>query len=215
MNAMRLMLPMDKPAKDCQGCCLPDETKASAQILSFQLADKLLRHYSGSWEIAQDELNIFLEGLELPLRFELNTGTLAYGSLQKPILMRYNTEIGLAGLKEEIISDFGLPKTESQEFMDPIFRLFVNLIEIFHARCGLKIRNVENEGEKVVWEIYLTENGPHGWIRSDGIAKNAKGEEVDIKVWFSQRPEKIAGYVFGFNSFCKNYKSPLKNFNQL
>lgn len=210
MNAMRLMLPMDKPVKDCQGCCLPDEMKASAQILSFQLADKLLRHYSGSWEITQDDLQISLAGVEFPLRFELNSGILVYGSLKASILMHYHVDKGLAGLKEEIISDFDLPLTEDKEYEDPIFRLFVKLIEIFHARCGLRIRAVENADEKTVWEIYLSENGPHGWISSDGIVKNAQGEQVDIKVWFSLRPEKIAGYVFGFNSFCKNYKSPIK-----
>lgn len=210
MNAMRLMLSMDKPAKDCQGCCLPDETKASAHILSFQLAEKLLRHYSGDWEISREELRISLKGLEFPLRFELDTGILVYGSLQTSILMRYNAEAGLADLKEEIISDLNLPSIENQEFEDPIFRLFVKLTEIFHARCGLKIRPSEKTDEKAGWEIYLSENGPHGWISREGIAENAQGEQVDIKLWFSLRPEKIAGYVFGFNSFCKNYKSPMK-----
>lgn len=67
MNAMRLMLPMDKPAKDCQGCCLPDETKASAHILSFQLADKLLRHYSGSWELVGKNCGFLCKDWNSPL----------------------------------------------------------------------------------------------------------------------------------------------------
>lgn len=142
----------------------------------------------------------------------MNSGILVYGSLKTSILIHYHVDKGLTELKEEIISDLGLPLTENKEYEDPIFRLFVKLIEIFHARCGLKIKTIENTDEETVWEIYLSETGPHGWISSDGIAKNAQGEQVDIKLWFSLRPEKIAGYVFGFNSFCKNYKSPLKMF---
>lgn len=209
MLAMRLMLPMDNPSKECQKCREHDEAKVSAQILSFQLADHLLRRYSGTWEIGQGDLQIHLQGVDFPLRFELDTGVLEYGTVRTQILVHYTTDKGLARLAEELIENVALPCTEEKEFQDPMFRVFVKLIEIFHARCGLTIKSVQKDGETAGWEIFLCEDGPRGWISSEGIAENHLGERVDIKTWFNLRPEKLAGYVFGFNSFCKNYSSPV------
>lgn len=213
MNAMRLTLPTYNPLKECQGCSLRDETKVSAQILSFQLADQLLRRYSGTWKLTRGELHIHLKGLDFPLSFELGTGALAYGSLRTQVIARYTPDLGVAHLAGELVQDLALPSpsfSENHGFQDPLFALFVKLIEIFHARCGLDIVPVEKDKETVGWEIFLCEDGPRGWISTEGIAENRFGERADIKEWFNLRPEKLATYVFGFNKFCKNYPSPFR-----
>ncbi|HVJ50773.1 hypothetical protein [Desulfitobacterium sp.] len=210
MQAMRLMIPMDNLVKDCQGCREKDEAKVSTQILSFELADRLLRRYSGTWRITQEELEIHLCGVDFPLRFELAEGVLTYSIVRTHLLSRYDANKGVARLEEELIEDLALPYLEDKGIQDPLFQMLVKLIEIFHARCGLNIRSIEMDQETTGWEIFLCEDGPHGWISREGIAKNQFGEQVDLKTWFNLRPEKLASYVFGFNSFCKNYANPLK-----
>jgi hypothetical protein len=210
MNAMRLTLPTYNPMKECQGCTLRDENKVAAHILSFQLAEHLLKRFSGSWKLTKGELKINLEGNEQPLCFDLNTGTLAYGSVRTSITARYSVEKGIALLSEEVSNNLALSVVEHKAFTDSLFSLFVKLIEIFHARCGLNILPVEKDHCLVGWELCLCEDGPRGWISSEGIAENRFGERADIKEWFALRPEKMASYVFGFNKFCGNYPSPFK-----
>lgn len=210
MNAMRLTLATYNPVKECQGCTLRDENKVAAHILSFQLAELLLKRYSGTWKLTKGELKLHLEGVEQPINFELNTGTIAYGSLRTSIVARYSAEKGLAQLGEDISKDFALPAAEFKGFDDVLFMLFVKLMEIFHARCGLNILPIEKEHQLVGWELCLCDEGPRGWISTEGIVENRFGERADVKDWLTLRPEKMATYVFGFNQFCRNYPSPFK-----
>ncbi|NMA69959.1 MAG: hypothetical protein GX958_11150 [Desulfitobacterium sp.] len=209
MNAMRLTVPSYNPAKQCEGCRNVDETKVAAQILSYQLAHMLLKSYGGTWEIKKDELLLQLDGVEAPLLFELNCGTLRHKTLRASIVSRYSVEKGISSLTKEIIHDFALPQKKDGEFVDPLFRLFVKLIEIFHARCGLKIAQVENKEGTLAWELVLADQKLKGWISSEGIAENRFGQSVNIHQWDHLRPEKRAAYVFGFYCFCDNYPSPI------
>lgn len=210
MNAMRLTLPVYNPVKECQGCTLRDENKVAAHILSFQLAELLLKRFTGTWQLTGGELKLRLAGVEQPLCFDLNTGTLGYGTLRASIVARYSVKKGLATLANEISQNFALPSSEDKEFNDSLFSLFVKLIEIFHARCGLNILPVEKDNQLVGWELSLSDEGQQGWINTVGIAENRFGERTDIREWYTLRPEKMAAYVFGFNQFCKNFKSPIK-----
>ena len=210
MNAMRLTLPSYNPTKECQGCTLRDENKVAAHILSFQLAELLLKRFSGTWQLTNGELKLRLTGVEQPLCFELNTGTLGYGTLRASIGARYSVEKGIAALADEISQDFVFPSTVDKGYKDSLFGLFVKLVEIFHARCGLNILPVEKDNQLLGWELSLCEEGPRGWINTEGIAENRFGERADIKEWYTLRPEKMATYVFGFNRFCRNYPSPFK-----
>lgn len=209
MNAIRLNLNYNF-VKECKDCSLTDETEISAKILSFQLADCLLRRYSGKWELTGEELQINLNGVNLPLHFDLNTGLLSYGLFRIQIVDRYTSKKGLNYLTNELIQVLDLPVPKGSDFYDPLFSLFVKLIEIFHARCELKIIPIRKTDKMSGWEIFLCEKGPRGWINIEGIAENRFGEKADIKEWYSLRPEKLAAYVFGFYKFCKNYKSPLE-----
>lgn len=210
MDAMRLMIPMDNPLKECHSCKVEDEVKVSARILTFQLAHQLLRRYSGTWKITQGGLELQLKGVDFPFYFEFDTGVIAYGGVRTSILSHYDVDHGVVQLAEELIENLALPYSEEKGFQDPMFQMFVKLIEIFYARCGLNIRARETEQGTIGWEVFLCEDGPHGWISREGIAENSDGERVDIKRWYNLRPEKLATYVFGFNAFCKNYVSPLK-----
>lgn len=210
MNAMRLTLQAYNPVKECQGCTLRDENKVAAYILSFQLAELLLKGFTGTWQLTSGELKLRLAGVEQPLCFELNTGTLGYGTLRTSIVARYSVEKGLVTLVKEISQDFGLPSSEEKGFNDSLFGLFVKLVEIFHARCGLNILPVEKDSQLVGWELSLSDEGQRGWINTEGIAENRFGEKVDIREWYTLRPEKMATYVFGFNKFCRNFPSPVK-----
>lgn len=209
MNAMRLTLPSYNPVKQCQGCTQHDENKVAAQILSYQLANFFIKNYSGSWQIKKDEILLQLEGVEQPLYFELNTGTLRYKTLRASIVSRYSVERGLKQLAEDIVQDFAIP-TSHGEFEDPLFGLFVKLIEIFHARCGLKIAQCEKGQTLAGWELTLGDEKLRGWISADKVAENRFGERYNIGEWFGLRPEKMAAYVFGFYRFCENYSSPIK-----
>lgn len=213
MNAMRLNFNYNS-VKQCQNCNrqynLTEETEISVRIISFQLADRLLHRYSGNWELIGDELQINLKYVNLPLHFDLNKGILSYGNLRTQILAQYTLDKRLDYLIDELIQVLDLPAPKGSNFNDPLFSLMVKLIEIFHARCGLNIIPIRQNEETKGWEISFSEKGPRGWINIDGIAENRFGEKMDIKEWYNLRPEKFAAYVFGFNRFCKHYKSPLE-----
>jgi hypothetical protein len=210
MNAMRLTSPSYNPVRECPGCQSRDEDKVQAHILSFQLAEYFLNRYSGTWQLGKDELKVQLAEVEHPLYFDLNTGTLAYQTLRTPVTARYSVKAGLEKLAEEITQDFKLPSGEGRGDSDTLFGLFVKLIEIFHARCGLTIQPVEKDHRLMGWELCLCEDGPRGWISTEGIVENRSGQRADIKEWYVLRPEKMAAYVFGFNQFCEYYPSPYK-----
>lgn len=212
MSAMRLPLTNYNPVKLCQGCIQHDETKVAAQILSYQLAYHLLKRYSGTWQVKKDEILLQLEGTAHPLHFELNTGVLRYKTVRTSIVSRYSVERGLNELAEEISKDFALPDSRG-EFQDPLMGLFVKLIEIYHARCGLRIVQCEKGQSLAGWELALGDETLRGWISSDGVMENRFGERYDLQDWFALRPEKMAAYVFGFYRFCKNYPSPIRHIN--
>lgn len=210
MNAMRLTVTSYNPAKQCQGCLHVDETKVAAHILSYQLAYMLLKRYGGTWKVIKEEIILHLDDIEKPLLFELNNGTLRYKTLRASIVSRYSVEKGIQYLTEEIIHDFALPQGKEGEFVDPLFSLFVKLIEIFHARCGLKIAQMEKGDGFLGWQLTLGDEELKGWVNPEGMVKNRFGESSDIHQWDHLRPEKKAAYVFGFCRFCDNYPSPVK-----
>ena len=215
MNAMRFTLTSYNPVKQCQGCSQHDENKVSAQILSYQLAYNLLTRYGGTWQVKKDEIFLELENVDHPIYFELNSGTLRYKTLRASIVSRYSVESGLNRLAEDMVKDLGLPSSH-KEAQDPLFALFVKLIEIFHARCGLKITQCEKgkceKGNSIAgWELTLGDENLYGWISSKGVVENRFGEQYNLKEWFSLRSEKMATYVFGFLKFCENYPSPIKS----
>ncbi|MEL1133889.1 hypothetical protein AAC978_01800 [Desulfitobacterium sp. THU1] len=208
MNAMRLTVPSYNPVKQCQGCSQQDENKVAAQILSYQLAHLFLKRYSGTWQIKKDEILLKLESFEQPLQFELNTGTIRYKTLRASLISRYSVEKGLSCLADDIAQDFAFPMS-SAETKDDLFGLFVKLIEIYHARCGLKIVQCEKGNNLLGWELILGDEKLRGWISSEFVAENRFGERMNILEWFKLRPEKMAGYVFGFQRFCENYPTPV------
>ena len=210
MIAMRVGLSNYNPVKECRGCVLRDENMVNANILSFQLAHLLLTKFPGTWEIDHGELTLNLEGFEKSLSFDLNTGTLAYGTLRTSFLSRYSPETGLKELYDQIIRDFGITTKETNVQPDDIFALLVKLTEIYHARCGLYFRTIKQDDQTQGWEMLLCQEGLKGKIDKDGVVENRFGEKVDIKEWANLRPEKRAAYVFGFNHFCKHYPNPLK-----
>ncbi|MDA8228140.1 MAG: hypothetical protein M0T74_10695 [Desulfitobacterium hafniense] len=212
---MRLNIPTYNPVKECTGCITRDESVVSGYILSFQLADQFLSLYGGSWKLSKNEIKLTLEGVTLPLAFDLSNATLSIGTLTTQILSRYSAEKGLTKMIGELISDLNLPTPSFKRDVDPLFTVFVKMIEIFHARCGLNILPVEGESGLKGWELCLCKEGPRGWISQDGIAENRFGERADITSWYSLRPEKTATYLFGFNRFCKNFASPFKTLESL
>ncbi|NLI93425.1 MAG: hypothetical protein GX434_14955 [Peptococcaceae bacterium] len=194
-------------ARDCMGSGVRDEKQISTYILSFQIADQFLRRFEGNWKFTQSEIILNLNSLANPLMIEFHTGTINYGTLTTRFYHRYSPEKGVSGLVEELCSDLAIPGREAKRNTNFLFNVFVKLVEIFHARCDLRIAPGKAEGE---WEIHLSEQGPVGWISEDGIAENRFGEKIDICQWETLRPEKTATYIFGFNRFCKHFQCPMK-----
>ena len=134
---------------------------------------------------------------------------MTYGTITTQLTQRYSPEKGTRLLAEEICQNLGLSVSDQLTESDYLFTLFVKLVEIFHARCGLQIYTVESQNGEDRWEIALCDEGSKGWLGRHGLAYNRFGEQIDIKEWSILRPEKIATYVFGFNRFCGHYPSPL------
>lgn len=194
-------------AKDCMGCGYRDEKQISTYILSFQIAEQLLKRFQGQWKITGDEIVLSLENLSHPLSIDLSSGTIQYGTLRTRFFHRYAPIKGVSGLVDELCSDLVLPMGEPKNNTEFLFKVFVKLVEIFHARCDLRIAPGKTDGE---WEIRLNQNGPSGWVGEDRIAENRFGEKIDISQWENLRTEKAATYIFGFNRFCKNFQCPMK-----
>ena len=205
---MRLALPLDNPAKECISCKVTDENYISGYILSFQVADQLLRCYPGSWEIWPSQLTLQIEGIEEALEFNLGTGSLNKGTFVIQLVPRYSPDKRLSILAGEIAHDLGLPPMTKGD-SDSKFQLLVKLVEIFHARCGLHISPVLfNQEELLELRLCQEGGGPQGWISKENMAINRFGESVDIKKWSDLRLEKQATNLFGFQRFCSHYPNP-------
>lgn len=194
-------------ARECTGCGIREEKQVSTYILSFQIADQLFNTFGGKWDITTNEIVLHLDTLSYPLTIDLYSGTINYGTVTARFYNRYSAQKGVAGLVKELCTDLGIQLKESNRNNEFLFEVFVKLVEIFHARCDLRIIPGKAEGE---WEIRLNGQGPSGWIGEDQIAENRFGEKVDISQWENLRPEKAATYIFGFNRFCKNFQCPMK-----
>jgi len=206
---MRLALPTYNPVKECKSCTTRDESAIAARILSFQLADRLLRGLPGQWRIGENELILQPLVANRQIKLDLTTGTVHYGSVATQVVPRYSPHKGIGSLTDEVWSDLALPAASPNEEIDQVFTLFLKLTEIFHARCGLTILPYDSRNGRETWEIRLGDSGLQGWVRRDLTAQNRFGEVVDLRQWAGLRPEKMATYLFGFNRFCKNYPSPV------
>lgn len=207
---MRLALATYNPVKECKNCSMRDENLVSAHILSFQTAAQLLQRFGGSWNTDGEGIELHLAGIENSLQFDLATGTVRNGTVMTQLGPRYTPDKGILALTDELCADLALPKTEGGVPLDPVFTLFLKLVEIFHARCGLRIIRVDSANGLGTWELRLEADGLSGWIGSDGYAHNRFGESIDLNIWQNLRPEKAATYIFGFNQFCRHYPNPLQ-----
>ncbi|KUO60399.1 MAG: hypothetical protein APF84_17020 [Gracilibacter sp. BRH_c7a] len=206
---LRIMSMSYNEARECSGCSLRDEKQVSTHILSFQIAGHLLKQHQGSWNITEKELILKLKGFTNPVAIDIMSGTITYGTVTMPFYSRYSPEKGVKVLVDEICEDLAIPCRDDSDSNNSnfLFNAFVKLVEIFHARCDLRIIPSKTEGE---WEIRLSQDGPSGWIGEDNIAENRFGEKIDISQWKNIRPEKLATYIFGFNRFCKHFQCPMK-----
>lgn len=191
---------------DCTGCAFRDEKQISTYILSFQIAETLLNRLQGNWHIYRDQIILTFAELDNQLTIDHSSGIINYGSLSTTFYHRYNPVKGISVLVEDICSDLAIPFQEKVQENVFLFSLFVKLVEIFHARCNLQIKTGNTEGK---WELRLSD-GASGWINREGIAENRFGEKFDTAQWQKLRIEKAALYLFGFNSFCKNFQCPMK-----
>ena len=208
---MRLALAPYNVIKECKACGERNEESVASYILCFQVANYFLTAYVGEWEMEETGVSVKLKDLNDPLVFEFESGTVLYKTLVCQLYSRYSPDQGIRGLAEGICRDFELMlDTSSHGYYDPMFNLFVKLIEIFHARCGLCIKKTSNTEGHEVWELSLGQPGTEGWIYRDGSAVNRFGEKVQIEQWFNLRPEKMATNLFGFNRYCRHYPSPVK-----
>ena len=193
--------------RECRGRSVRDEKQISTYILSFQIAEKLLRIYQGGWKISGNGIILKLDGLTQDLVIDMESGVISYGTVPIPFMNRYSPAKGVMALAQELSSDLNLPSKEDVSDLDFLFKVFVKLVEVFHARCDLRILPGNADGE---WEIRLGEEGPSGWLSTDFIAENRFGEKMEISVWENLRAEKVATYLFGFNRFCKNFQCPMR-----
>lgn len=206
---MRVPLPAYNHVKECNSCVQQEEKEVSAYILAYQVANQLIRNYSGTMTMDPNTLVINLSPLEGSLTINLQSGQLSYQSLSISLQQHYASGKRLAEIVADIQDNLDLPKGNPTS-EDKLYSLLIKLVEIYHARCGLQIVTLENSEGRTTWELRLSEQGPRGWIYSDGTAKNRFGEVLELKDWDHLRPEKLAAYVFGFNRYCSNYPSPLK-----
>lgn len=206
---MRLPLPNYNPVKECKFCLQQDENEVSAHILAYQVANQLIKSYSGTMIMDPGSLIISLSPLQEQLTINLQSGQLSYQSLSISLPQHYASRKGLALIVTEIKEYLALPEANPASDYE-IYGLLTKLVEIYHARCGLQIITLENSEGNTTWELRLSEQGPPGWIYSNGTVRNRFGEVIELKDWQDLRPEKMATYVFGFNRYCSNYPSPLK-----
>ncbi len=211
MGVFRLRIALDvNPVKECQSCTQRDEREVSAHILAYQIAHQLLSSVPGQIQVDGSRLILNLQEHD-PLHFDLRSGSLHARNLNIPLEQRYRNEKSLEELARQIKEEIQITPLDTKHQIDPLATLIVKLIEIYHARCGLHISSVQCQENRTIWEVKLHENGPSGWIQSDGVLRNRFGEEVNMSEWMHLRPEKLAMYVFGFNRFCRHFPSPVKS----
>lgn len=204
---MRIATLTYNEAKDCTGSGYREEKETSTYILSFEIAEQLLKNFGGQWKITNNEIVLNLQGLSHPLSIDFSNGLINYGTVMTRFYHRYSPVKGVTALVRELCLDMAIPFNEQQYHPDFLFKVLVKLVEIFHARCDLRIRPGKSEGQ---WEIYLAQNELSGWVGLNNIAENRLGQKVDLSKWQSLRTEKAATYLFGFNRFCKNFECPMK-----
>ncbi|MDA8227681.1 MAG: hypothetical protein M0T74_08250 [Desulfitobacterium hafniense] len=211
---MRIAAPAYNPVKECKSCKGRDESMVSSHILAFQVANEMFKLAKTYPLVEREFLLLELEKADNTLRFDLLKGDLSYGSVSFPLMDKYSPETGVERLIQEVLSKLELttiyPLRYSNEIRESryIFSILAKLIEVFHARCGLHIITLGRNEDHVIWELSLCEEGPKGWINSNGIAKNRFGDEINIRQWATLRPEKVATNIFGFNKFCSHYSLP-------
>lgn len=210
MGVLRLRVALVvNPVKECQSCTQRDEREVSAHILSYQIAHELLSSVPGQIQVDGSRLILNLQSHD-PLHFDLRSGSLQAKNLNIPFEQRYHKDKRLDELIKQLKEEIQISPADMDYQIDPLTTLLVKLIEIYHARCGLHVSSVQSHEDKFLWEIKLHEDGPSGWIQSDGVIKNRFGEEMKLTDWAHLRPEKLAMYVFGFNRFCRHFPSPVK-----
>lgn len=194
-------------ASECMGCAFRDEKQISTYILSFQIADQLLRQHRGTWKITESGIELYLDGMNNAVTIDIHSGIVKHGTVNAPFFNRYDAGHGVKGLVAELCSDLAVPAGSADHKPAYLFGLFVKLVEIFHARCDLRIVPGKASGE---WTIVLGHDSLEGYIGEDGIAENRFGQKADIFQWQNLRPEKAAAYVFSFNRFCDNVQCSMK-----
>ncbi|NMA68545.1 MAG: hypothetical protein GX958_03905, partial [Desulfitobacterium sp.] len=158
---MRVALSVLNPVKDCQCSVMRDENEVSAHILAYQIAYHLLSSISGHIQIDDSRLTLNLEEYG-SLHFDFQSGFLYGQKLKIPFSESYLEEKGLNELIKGIKEELRITSVDKLHEVDPITTLLVKLIEIYHARCGLKIYTRENEDGQPIWEINLHDGGPSG-----------------------------------------------------
>lgn len=211
MGVLRLRVALVvNPVKECQSCTQRNEREVSSHILSYQIAHELLASVPGHIQVDGSRLILNLQAHD-PLHFDLRSGSLHTNNLNIPLEQRYQKDKRIDELTRQLKEEIHISPAETEHQIDPLTTLLVKLIEIYHARCGLHVSTAQSQEDKILWEIKLHEDGPSGWIQSDGIIKNRFGEEMKLSDWAHLRPEKLAMYVFGFNRFCRHFPSPMKS----
>lgn len=205
---MRLAPSVLNPVKDCQCSLQRDENEVSAHILAYQIAYHLLSSIPGQIQMDGCHLTLNLEDYE-PLHFDLQSGYLYGQNLKIPFTEGYKDQKKLDEIVKAIKEELKITISGQAREVDPITTLLIKLIEIYHARCGLKIYTRKNEDGQTRWEKNLHDGGPSGWVEKDGTIRNRLGEVVRLEQWSHLRPEKRAAYVFGFYRFCRHFPSPL------
>lgn len=193
--------------RECRGCSDREENNLSRYILAFQVADELLRRYEFDWSISKYEILLNSRDFIHEIRIGFNSGLLATALTEIDLLEKFNPFSGIKGLTDFICQEIELEQRSAYRDPGYVFDLMAKLVQIFHARCNLRIIPGDLVGTKE-WEISIGDDEAKGWLNEKGIARNRFGQVIDTKKWMGLRSEKAATYLFGFNSFCQNFRSP-------
>jgi hypothetical protein len=193
--------------RECRGCSDREENNLSRYILAFQVADELLRRYEYHWSISRDEITLNSCDFNNEIRIGFNSGLLRTASTEIDLLENYDSFAGVKGLTDFICEQLELEQRSGDREISYVFDLLTKLVQIFHARCNLRIIPGDFVGTRE-WEISIGDDEAKGWLNEKGIARNRFGQVIDTKNWRGLRTEKAATYLFGFNSFCQNFRSP-------
>ncbi|ADY56807.1 hypothetical protein Sgly_2523 [Syntrophobotulus glycolicus DSM 8271] len=195
--------------RECRGCSGRDELELSRYILAFQVAEELLARFGGQWQIEGNKIVLAIQDCGMEIGIGCYTGLLASGPVQMSLLESYDSFTGIKGLTDRICTMTNIQTENPAKDGSYLFVLMAKLVQIFHARCNLRILPVDFVRTKE-WEISIGDDQAKGWLNEKGIARNRFGQAADTKDWQGLRPEKAATYLFGFYSFCQNYRNPLR-----